>query len=100
MQHHGTTNYINAPPGTGHVNKKGYVTIQINGARFLEHRLIMEKYLARPLMKYENVHHKNGARHDNRIENLELWTTSQPSGKRVEDMVIFAKEILALYDSE
>lgn len=34
---------------------------------------------------------------DNRLENLELWTTIQPSGQRVEDKIAFAKEILREY---
>ncbi len=57
----------------------------------------MEEYLRRPLLPGETVHHKNGVRDDNRLQNLELWSTSQPSGQRVVDKIAWAKEILALY---
>ena len=54
----------------------------------------MSEYLGRPLERYENVHHKNGDRADNRIENLELWHTVQPSGQRLKDKIEHAIKLL------
>jgi hypothetical protein len=84
--------------GEGALNH-GYRVVTYNGGRIQEHRLLMAQKLGRPLLEDETVHHKNKNRADNRLENLELWSGRQPKGARVSDLVAYAKEILALYDS-
>jgi hypothetical protein len=67
---------VNHPrKGTGverRLNANGYISVQVNNKAVYEHRHIMEKKIGRKLRRDEHVHHKNGDRLDNRIENLEL----------------------------
>lgn len=85
------------------MDDKGYVNIRrpshpraIRGW-VLEHRIVMEEHLGRPLLPDETVHHINGVRGDNRLENLELWASKHPAGQRVTDLLAWANEIIGRY---
>ncbi len=91
--------------GEGTIDFQGYKTVIAHGhpncmdirGRIREHVLVMSEYLGRELRKGESVHHKNGIRDDNRIENLELWHKGQPAGQRIEDKLNWCIEFLTSY---
>lgn len=74
-------------PNGNKLNGAGYELTKVDGKWLFVHRIVMERKLGRPLLKHESVHHKNGIRHDNREENLELWVGAIRYGQRAKDVL-------------
>ena len=88
------------------VDPKGYVFVRCDpdhpNARstygwIAEHVLVMSELLGRPLRPGKSVHHRNLIKCDNRPENVELWTSQQPKGARVADMLAWCHWFIGQY---
>ena len=66
----------------------GYKAIRVNGVKCDEHRFLMEQYLGRKLTFNEVVHHINGDKSDNRMENLELCQRSEHTREHMTGHVV------------
>jgi hypothetical protein len=80
----------------GRVTKNGYIYVKVNQEHpfyeamatttgyILEHRLVVAEHLGRALERTEVVHHRNGIKTDNQIDNLELFISCHEHGKAMQ----------------
>lgn len=80
-RHGDPTALLRRERGTGTINK-GYVEIVVDGVRVREHRHVMAQAIGRELLPHETVHHINGDRQDNRLENLQLRSSAHGPGQQ------------------
>jgi len=101
----GGVKHVPHPIGTLGKIVGGYVSIKIDTGHGCkdwvpQHRWVMEQHLGRKLESFENVHHINGNKKDNSLENLQLWISKQPKGQHINDLIEYAEWILSIYKNK
>lgn len=91
------------PEGATVTHAGGYLLEKVGNQWVMQHRLVMEQFLGRKLLSRERVHHRNGKRDDNRVQNLEIWTLrgtnkKDPPGLRLRELLDQVIEHPALSD--
>jgi hypothetical protein len=84
----------------GHVDKHGYRMLWLNGKPVREHRHVYEQHYNIKLTRNDTIHHKNGIRTDNRIENLERYPSAHGRGQRMPDLVSWSVALLQQNDAK
>ena len=73
----------------------GYVRVKCSTGWVFEHRMVMEAAIGRPLTADEIVHHRDGDKQNNAIQNLELCSNlRQPPRQRLKDQLAQAQAML------
>lgn len=87
-----------APNGSGHIRSDGRMIMSVGGRLQNRARHVMEEHLGRRLHADESVHHRNGDVTDDRLANLELRARYHGRGQAVDDLIVWAREVLKRYD--
>ena len=77
IQGHNSVRSLNPNWNGGIYINRGYITENIGKNYKRQHRRIVEEFIGRPLKPEEHIHHKNGDKMDNRIENLQIVSNSE-----------------------